>query len=61
MNSFHKLDTLIAALQAFRAGLAEECELYKQRERDRRVSATKSREAEARTSRHRNWRTISRR
>ena len=34
MNSFHKIDTVIAALEAFRAGLADECELYKRRERE---------------------------
>lgn len=35
-NSFHKIDTLIEALQVFRAGLAEESTLYKQRERQMR-------------------------
>jgi hypothetical protein len=33
MNSFHKLDTLIGALAAFRAGLVEECRLFTERER----------------------------
>lgn len=32
-NSFYKIDTLIAALERFRAGLAAECELRAQRER----------------------------
>ena len=40
-NAFHKLDTLIAALVALRAGLAEECELYRERERERRAAAGK--------------------
>ena len=43
MNSFHKVDTLIAALQAFRAGMADEAALYRARaaavEEDRRVRA----------------------
>jgi hypothetical protein len=30
-NSFHKIDTLIAALQTFRTGLAAECEQYRKR------------------------------
>ncbi len=38
-NSFHKIDTLIEALVAFRAGLAEECRLYRERERDLAASA----------------------
>ena len=33
-NSLHKLDTLIAALRVFRAGLVEECEQYERRERE---------------------------
>jgi hypothetical protein len=33
-NSFHKLDTLIAALDAFRAGLVEEVQEYERRERE---------------------------
>jgi hypothetical protein len=41
MNSFHKVDTLIAALQALRAGMAEEAALYRARaaavEADRRA------------------------
>jgi hypothetical protein len=41
MNSFHKVDTLIAALQAFRDGMAEEAALYRARavaaEADRRA------------------------
>ena len=41
MNSFHKVDTLIAALQAFREGMAEEASLYRARaaavEADRRA------------------------
>ena len=36
-NAFHKVDTLIAALEAFRAGLAEECRLYRHRECERRA------------------------
>ena len=32
-NAFHKIDTLIEALEAFRAGLAAECRLYRARER----------------------------
>lgn len=32
-NSFHKIDTMISALQDFRAGLAEECTQFKRRER----------------------------
>jgi hypothetical protein len=43
MNSFHKVDTLIAALQAFRDGMAEEAALYRTRaaavEADRRARA----------------------
>jgi hypothetical protein len=39
-NSFHKVDTLIAALVAFQTGLAEECALY--RERSHRVLGTGS-------------------
>jgi hypothetical protein len=31
MNSFHKVDTLIAALQALRQGMAEEAALYRAR------------------------------
>jgi hypothetical protein len=31
-NSLHKIDTLLAALQRFRDGLAAEAELYEQRE-----------------------------
>ena len=34
-NSLHKLDTLIEALTAFRAGLAEEFALYDEREAER--------------------------
>jgi hypothetical protein len=41
MNSFHKVDTLIATLQAFRAGMVEEAALYRARaaavEADRRA------------------------
>ena len=41
MNSFHKVDTLIAALQALREGMAEEAALYRTRaaavEADRRA------------------------
>jgi hypothetical protein len=33
MNSFHKIQTLIDALEAFKAGMAEESTLYKRRER----------------------------
>jgi hypothetical protein len=33
MNSFHKIDTLIAALQRFREGMAEECTQFKRRQR----------------------------
>ena len=32
MNSFHKIDTLIAALVAFRDGMAAEAELYRARD-----------------------------
>jgi hypothetical protein len=32
MNSFHKIDTLIAALVAFRDGMAEEARLYRARD-----------------------------
>ena len=39
-NSFHKIDTLIAALQAFRAGLVDECRLF--REREKALEAGKS-------------------
>lgn len=31
-NSFHKIDTLIEALQDFRKGMVEECRLYRERE-----------------------------
>lgn len=34
-NSLHKIDTLVTALDRFRAGLATEAELREQRERDR--------------------------
>jgi hypothetical protein len=34
VNSLHKLDTLIAALDAFRAGLVEEFREYERRERE---------------------------
>ena len=34
--SLFKIDTLLAALQRFRAGLAEEAELYAQRQQERR-------------------------
>jgi hypothetical protein len=43
-NSFHKIDTLIAALQAFRDGMADECALYRQRQRE--LDALKEQEAE---------------
>jgi hypothetical protein len=33
-NSFHKVQTLIDALEAFKAGMAEESTLYKRRERE---------------------------
>jgi hypothetical protein len=33
-NSLHKLDTLIAALRVFRAGIVAEFELYDRRERE---------------------------
>lgn len=33
-NSLHKLDTLIATLRVFRAGIAEEFEQYERREHD---------------------------
>ena len=32
MNSFHKIDTLIAALEAFRDGMAAEAALYRDRD-----------------------------
>ena len=31
-NAFHKIDALIEALVSFRAGLADECRLYRERE-----------------------------
>jgi hypothetical protein len=34
MNSFHKIQTMIDALEAFKAGMAEESTLYKRRERE---------------------------
>src|SRR5947209_11270588 len=34
LNSFHKLDTLIGALHAFRDGLAAEAALYRRRARE---------------------------
>lgn len=34
MNSFHKIQTLIDALEAFKAGMAAESILYKHRERE---------------------------
>lgn len=34
-NSFHKIQTLIDALEEFKAGMAEESTLYKRRERAR--------------------------
>jgi hypothetical protein len=34
-NSLHKLDTLIAALRVFRAGIVEEFDEYDRRERER--------------------------
>ena len=40
-NSFHKIDTLIEALVAFRGGLADECRLY--RARQAVVSASEAR------------------
>jgi hypothetical protein len=33
-NSFQKIDTLIEALTEFRAGLVEECTVYRRRERE---------------------------
>jgi hypothetical protein len=33
-NSLHKLDTLIAALRVFRAGIVAECDEYDRRERE---------------------------
>jgi hypothetical protein len=39
-NSFHKVKTLIDALEAFKAGMAEECTLYK--ERDRELSSARN-------------------
>jgi hypothetical protein len=39
-NSFHKIQTLIEALEAFKAGMAEECTLYKRRERE--LASTRS-------------------
>lgn len=38
-NSFHKIQTLIDALEAFKAGMAEESILYKRRERELTASA----------------------
>ena len=37
-NSLHKIETLIAALERFRAGLAAEAELRARRERDRQTT-----------------------
>ena len=34
MNSFHKIQALIDALEEFKAGMAEESTLYKRRERE---------------------------
>jgi hypothetical protein len=34
LNAFHKIDTLIRALIAFRTGLAEEAALYRRRARE---------------------------
>lgn len=45
-NSFHKIDTLIDVLVAFRAGLPGECRLYVEREAERQREA----EAEGRFS-----------
>ncbi|HEY6398398.1 MAG TPA: hypothetical protein VIX82_13190 [Solirubrobacteraceae bacterium] len=49
MNAFHKIDTLISALQAFRGGLALEAALYRRRTRSAaRMKAQRSgREAAA--------------
>jgi hypothetical protein len=38
-NSFHKIQTLIDALEAFKTGMAEESTLYKRRERELRLAA----------------------
>jgi hypothetical protein len=45
-NSLHKIDTLLGALERFRAGLAAEAELYAERERAR---ANPRKEARCRT------------
>ena len=47
MNSFHKIETLIAALVAFRDGMAAEAELYRAREerlRELREAAKREKE-----------------
>ena len=46
MNSFHKIDTLIAALEAFRDGMSAEAEVYRAREQE--VRAAREAEQEAR-------------
>lgn len=38
MNAFHKIDTLIAALEAFRDGMSGEAELYRAREDEVRAA-----------------------
>lgn len=38
LNSFHKIDTMVAALHAFRDGLAAEATLYRRRARDVEVT-----------------------
>ena len=50
-NSLHKVDTLLAVLARFRAGLADEAERYRARERE--VEALNARAARKRRSRRR--------
>jgi hypothetical protein len=46
-NAFHKIDTLIESLQAFREGMAEESTLYKRRERVLKALEAEKKAAEA--------------
>ena len=48
MNAFHKIDTLIAALEAFRDGMSGEAELYRAREDEVRPRARPPRRRVAR-------------
>lgn len=51
-NSFHKIDTLIGALTAFREAMAEEARLYKARERALTASTQAEESAAPRAQRH---------